>query len=224
MAATVVSVVIFLCGVLVGRGVRIQRGAIAEAAAMNEAPAPDVVRAASTPPAAPEGTDPTAVAAPPSPVDDLSYPNRLDNNDQQPVEEFKPAAPRNNAPRAVAAARPASRPAPAVAKAVETPAAPQTAEKKTAPPVPVPIPSPAPTPAVGDGFAVQVAAVNVRDDADAIVKKLSSKGYSAYVQQPPNGTGSVFRVRVGTFKTRREAETVAARLQKEEQFTPWITR
>ncbi len=30
----------------------------------------------------------------------------------------------------------------------------------------------------------------------------------------------MFRVRVGTFKTRREAETVAARLQKEEQFKP----
>jgi len=33
-----------------------------------------------------------------------------------------------------------------------------------------------------------------------------------------------YRVRVGKFKTKREAETVAARLQKEEQFKPWITR
>ena len=32
------------------------------------------------------------------------------------------------------------------------------------------------------------------------------------------------RVRVGTFKTRKEAETTAAKLQKEEQFKPWITR
>jgi hypothetical protein len=32
MAATVVSVVIFLCGVLVGRGVRVERGAAAETA------------------------------------------------------------------------------------------------------------------------------------------------------------------------------------------------
>ena len=31
-------------------------------------------------------------------------------------------------------------------------------------------------------------------------------------------------MRVGKFKTRREAETVAAKLQKEEQFKPWITR
>ena len=41
---------------------------------------------------------------------------------------------------------------------------------------------------------------------------------------PANGTPSVFRVRVGKFTTRREAETVAARLQKEEQFKPWVTR
>ena len=33
-----------------------------------------------------------------------------------------------------------------------------------------------------------------------------------------------YRVRVGKFKTKREAEQVAARLQKEEQFKPWITR
>jgi len=34
----------------------------------------------------------------------------------------------------------------------------------------------------------------------------------------------VYRVRVGKFPTRREAETIAARLQKEEQFKPWVTR
>jgi cell division protein FtsN len=34
----------------------------------------------------------------------------------------------------------------------------------------------------------------------------------------------VYRVRIGKFKTRREAETMAAKLQKEEQFNPWITR
>ncbi len=34
----------------------------------------------------------------------------------------------------------------------------------------------------------------------------------------------VYRVRIGKFKTRREAETMATKLQKEEQFNPWITR
>jgi cell division protein FtsN len=44
------------------------------------------------------------------------------------------------------------------------------------------------------------------------------------VISPAGGTPSVYRVRVGKFPTRREAETMAARLQKEEQFKPWVTR
>ena len=64
----------------------------------------------------------------------------------------------------------------------------------------------------------------MRSEADAIARRLSSKGYAAYVLTPATGTPSVFRVRVGKFTTRREAESVAARLQKEEQFKPWVTR
>ena len=76
----------------------------------------------------------------------------------------------------------------------------------------------------GQGFAVQIAALNIRSEADAIARRLSSKGYQAYVLAPPSGTPSVYRVRVGKFPTRREAESMAARLQREEQFKPWITR
>ena len=55
---------------------------------------------------------------------------------------------------------------------------------------------------------------------------LTGPGFGApvHVLTPANGTPSVFRVRVGKFNTRREAETVAAKLQKEEQFKPWVTR
>src|SRR6185295_6498299 len=71
MAATVVSVVIFLCGVLVGRGVRTER-TVAQAAALSEAP-PDILP--STPPSEPSaiqaGADPR-MAPPPAPVDEKS--------------------------------------------------------------------------------------------------------------------------------------------------------
>ncbi len=70
---------------------------------------------------------------------------------------------------------------------------------------------------------MQVAAVNARGEADAIVKRLSGKSYSAYVETP-KGSAAVFRVRVGPFKTRREAQAVADRLKKEEKFKPWVTR
>ena len=62
------------------------------------------------------------------------------------------------------------------------------------------------------------------DEADAIVKRLAGKGYPAYVVTPAKGTAAIYRVRVGKFKDRHEADTVAARLQKEEQFKPWIVR
>ena len=76
----------------------------------------------------------------------------------------------------------------------------------------------------GPGFAIQLAALGKRDEADGIARRLTGKGYPAYVMTPEAGAPAVFRVRVGKFKDRREAEVVAARLQKEEQFKPWIVR
>jgi len=89
-----------------------------------------------------------------------------------------------------------------------------------------PAPAAAPPSATtqGQGWAVQVAALNARPEADAVAKRLSAKGYTAFVLPPATGTPMVFRVRVGKFGTKREAETIAAKLQKEEQFKPWITR
>ena len=71
---------------------------------------------------------------------------------------------------------------------------------------------------------MQIAALNVRSEADAIAKRLTSKGYAAYVLTPASGTPQVYRVRIGKFGSRREAETIATKLEKEEQFKPWITR
>src|SRR5512135_2093618 len=83
MAATVVSVVIFLCGVLVGRGVRAERvAAMAEASALSGVPPADVPAAdaptATAPPAATSADSDPTKAAPPPAVDDLSYFNRLE--------------------------------------------------------------------------------------------------------------------------------------------------
>jgi cell division septation protein DedD len=61
-------------------------------------------------------------------------------------------------------------------------------------------------------------------DADTIAKRLSSKGYGVFIVAPGAAAPALYRVRVGRFKTRREAESAASRLQKEEQFKPWVTR
>jgi cell division septation protein DedD len=196
MAATVVSVVIFLCGVLVGRGVRAERaGSVAESGGLPGDTPTEIappLRSAPTP----AGSDPTAAAPPPA-VDDLSYFKRLERPSQS-TENIKVA------------------PAPAVPVAA--------AEKSAVAQVRAAKPAVATAAKDSSGYAVQVAALNIRGEADAIAKRLASKGYAAYVMAPANGTPAVFRVRVGKFGTRREAETVAAKLQKEEQFKPWITR
>ncbi len=221
MAATVVSVVIFLCGVLVGRGVRAQTGAIADNAPVSPAAetTPPPAAAPAPPPAA--GSDPTTVAAPPPAAEELSYFNRLEKSNAPP-EQLKPAPGKNAAP--VERAAPAQSPAAAAPRAVPPPPTPKEPARTAPGAAPVSATSGGPAEPAGPGFAVQIAALNVRSEADAIAKRLSSKGYAAYVLSPATGTPSVFRVRVGKFTTRREAESVAARLQKEEQFKPWVTR
>ncbi len=225
MAATVVSVVIFLCGVLVGRGVRAQTGGVADNAPTSTVAETTPTQAPIPAPAPAAGSDPTTVTAPPPAADELSYFTRLEKSNAPP-EQLKPSPEKNAAP----VERSASTPPPAAAAPRTLPAPPPASAKE---PARAPAPAIAPPPVAaapssaepaGQGFAVQIAALNVRSEADAIAKRLSSKGYTAYVLAPANGTPSVFRVRVGKFNTRREAETVAAKLQKEEQFKPWVTR
>jgi cell division septation protein DedD len=219
MAATVVSVVIFLCGVLVGRGVRAERN-VADSTPIASPADPAPQPAPANPPQPAPGSDPTTAAAPPPAADDLSYFKRLEKPNAQP-EQLKADSTRRPSAVAEKAAQP-SGPAPSAAAKPGRPE-PQRPEPARPEPVASDASSQAPEPS-GAGFAVQIAALNIRSEADAIAKRLSSKGYAAYVITPSNGTPAVYRVRVGKFPTRREAETVAARLQKEEQFKPWVTR
>ena len=190
---------------------RAERSAsVPESTAAGIEPAPQV-----TPAATPAGSDPTAAAPPPT-VDDLSYFNRLEKQ-TQPVEDLKPASAGANTS---ASARQA--PAPVPAQAAQ--AAPPKPSPVAPPPAAAPVATSVPAAPPGEGYVIQVAAMREHGDADAMAKRLSSKGYSAFVMAPGAATPTMYRVRVGKFKTRREAEVVASRLQKEEQFKPWITR
>jgi cell division septation protein DedD len=220
MAATVVSVVIFLCGVLVGRGVRAERGAVA----MADVPAADQI--------APTGTTSTlettalhTASAPPAAVDER--PSLFERLEKDPgLDELKtpaskpaqaPAAPPVSIPRTAPVAVSAPPPSPKPASAPPPKQAP-------APAASTPASRPATPPASGakSGYVVQLAALNSRGEADAMVKRLNAKGYEAFVQVPAENAPAIFRVRVGNYPTRGEAETVAARLQKEGQFKPWV--
>jgi cell division septation protein DedD len=201
MAVTVVAVVIFLCGVMVGRGVRAPRATEVAATAIETPNDPTALNQAATPGPPPESA--SSPSAPEASKEPLSYPDRLATT-APPTEVLKD---------------PVTRP-PLVETAVATaPAAPPVRQTNAKPSRP-----PQSEPASGGGYVVQVTAVTVRSEADAIAKRLQSKGFPSFVSSPSAGAARVYRVRIGKYTDRREAETVARRLEKEEQFKPWITR
>ncbi len=211
MASTVVAVVIFLCGVMVGRGVRAQRPALEAAVEAATDPTSGVTAAVPVAPA-PAATSNAPVAA----QETLTYPSRLEG--QEPVlETLKPGSgirDSGSVKRApLVAAKPVApkrEPARRITPPPDANAAPASANASGEP--------------TGNGFVVQVAAVNDRREAETIATRLAGKGYPSFVTTPPNGAARTFRVRIGKYPTRREAEAIAARLQKEDQFKPWITR
>ena len=76
-----------------------------------------------------------------------------------------------------------------------------------------------------DGYAIQVTTLRESEAAERMAQGLLEKGYPAFVVPPAPGVPvSVFRVRVGTYTDRDEAEQVLRRLEGEESLKPWITR
>jgi len=217
MATTVVSVVIFLCGVLVGRGVKGETVSAAEAAAVSPsaAPAPTV-----PPTAAPTGEPRTPAAK------DYTYSARLEN--EKPVAESLKAtseAKITPAEERKPATEPAATPETPAATPVATPPAttpPATAATRGTTTSAPPPGSPTPRPGT---WAVQVVALTDRAAAMVVVQRLTSKGYNAYLVSPQAGAPvQNYKVQVGRYADRSEAEQIKARLKKEEQFEPWILR
>jgi cell division septation protein DedD len=181
MVVTVASAVVFLFGVLVGRGVRSERGEAADnapIAATSTAPQPVA-----------EGTPP---AEPPAPAnetpDELSYTKRL-QGESAPPETLKPEAP------------PAAQAPPAA-----TPEPPSSASAGGRP----------------GAWIVQVGAFGNAGAARDVVRQLSAKGYPAFLVNPTPGMPVIFRVQVGGYANRSEADQVARRIEKEDQFKPVV--
>ena len=162
----------------------------------------------STPAAAPVATQPAPVVSNP------------------PVTTLPAPAP---APAPVTTA-PASPPpsAPPVDSAKVTPTVtvpPPKAAETTKPPAKekvIPSEKPATTEAPANServFSVQVAAYNVKSQADAMVAKLKKSGYEARV----DGTGAPFRVRIGKYATQSQAAAVQRSL-KAKQITGFVVQ
>jgi cell division septation protein DedD len=167
--------------------------------------------------------------APITALETLTYPTLLEDRNP-PAETLAPAPAAEPvvSPRAAvvsAAPKPAPADRPAATTATESGAAgPATARPAAVKPAAGDAESAAGIAALaeprGNGFVVQVAAVRQRAEAVTIARRLASKGYPAFV----TAAGANFRVRIGKFDDRREAERTAGRLEREEQFKPWITR
>jgi DedD protein len=199
MALVVLSVVIFLLGVSVGRGVRGTLGPAAEATEAAQMREPVV------------GTMPPPTAPRPG---DLSYHETL---------QGRPTSPATNKP-ADAPSRPASPPPPPTAE--PTPATPTTTTVKpsTAPPAPQAakpgaaatseVAKPGSPPPAAGGWLVQTGAFRTKPAADQLASQLRAKGFAAFVDgQGPDR--SKYRVRVGPFADRAQAEAAATRLKSE---------
>ena len=63
-------------------------------------------------------------------------------------------------------------------------------------------------------YLVQVAAVNSKSKADDLKSRLKESGIKAYSEKISTKDGDRFRVRVGPFATREEAEKMQARVKK----------
>jgi cell division septation protein DedD len=189
MAAVAIAVVVFLCGVMVGRGVH---DATIAAAGTN------IVTGSEVSPAS--GLTPADVRK------ELDYQRRLES----PRVEDKLEGTSTNPEQLVAGAT--QRPATEETKPVE----PEPAQN---PPAQASGGAPPSTTLLGSATGV---ALKTEDAAGTLVSQLRAKGYRAYVESGES-TG-LFRVRVGRFQNRTEADKVAQMLRDTERFKPFVTQ
>ena len=187
MAATVVASVIFLTGVLVGRGVRAQRAEAADEPIAAASPSQPVTEAA------PAAAEPPAPAA--ETPDELSYHKRL-QGETPPPEQLKPDTPS--------------------APPVQTPPAPSAAA-----PQPAAAPD-VPTAGKPGNWVVQVTALRDAAAAQKQVRDLAAKGFPSFLVNPGAGMPVIYRVQIGGYATRTEAEQIARRLETEQDFKPVV--
>ena len=193
MAATVVLVFTFLCGVQIGRNVGGDRGVVSDSS--------DVTASAAAPPtastpteAAPSSGPPAAEPPAPAQDDELSYAKRLQQAEpaateklpapvQQPIVATKAPAPKAAPPQAAPAADAGGRPG---------------------------------------AWIVQLSANKDRGVAANTARDLVTKGYPAFVLDPSPGAPAIYRVQVGGYPDRDKADQAARRLEKDEHFKPYV--
>lgn len=190
MCAVVLTVVVFLFGVSVGRQVPATAAQEAETVSV---PPPS---AAAEPAGQPAGETPAA-------ANEASYMDALQGSTEDPTKAAPPAPVSDEPTTVVQVAEAAPPPVPAKKAAPPPPAGAKAAPKAT------------PAPAGANAWFVQVGAYAGNDVANREVTKLKGRGYPATVfTEPPTVPGPRYKVRVGPYE-RAEADSVRAQLSKE---------
>ncbi len=213
MAATVVAVVVFLCGVLVGRGVPVggSRGRGTDPASLGRRAINDLSPATLSIPS----SEPSAAALT---SDDLTYPRRLrggtGESDRVGDCSGAPVAPPVEAEAVVSAEVEGGENDPGVEES-----SPRVEE-------PVSVGADFESPVVPEGaYVVQVIALQALAPAQQIAAGLVEKGFQAFVLDPfPDDPVTFYRVQVGPFAGKTEAARIRDRLRSEEGLGPFITR
>lgn len=73
-------------------------------------------------------------------------------------------------------------------------------------------------------WTIQVKATPLKADAEMLAGRIGAKGYAVAVVTTVSGGRTIYRVRVGRFTRRDEADDVRARLANEEQMETWVVR
>jgi cell division septation protein DedD len=102
----------------------------------------------------------------------------------------------------------------------------ELSERRAAPsPPPKPNNRDVPTSAKSGKWLVQVLVSTDGHAAAAVVKKLASKGYPAFLVSPvAGGSKQFFKVQVGRYANRSDAERISQRIRRDEQFECQILR
>jgi cell division septation protein DedD len=205
MASTVVAVVIFLCGVMVGRGVSENR-------IVPGAPVQQDFSALPGETEVPPDLDPELYS--PDIPDELEYSRVLQSPTSPPPERLPAVAAPERKEESNAAAPGADEAPPSFEPAREP------AVKADNPPKPKPDTRAAaqgleaPT---GSGYAVQVASLTKLSDAQAIRNDLIGKGYKSFITETSTRPKR-YRVRVGAYPTLSKARAAEQQLKKVEKF------
>ena len=216
LAAVTVCVLIFVLGVMIGKGQKEAEFAAAARNEKNQTPSePDanpprqaLTDLASDARSKDESLPKEAVAENPAPVkeEEEKKPEKIAATEKKQPEKKPEKQPEKYAYEELDKAEPA---AVAEKKAQDEPVTEEIAEDE-------------PKPAGNSRYTVQVMATSSKPKAEEQITRLKSRGYKPFMDESKTGEVSVFKVRVGKFADTDEAKKMASRIKSDLKLETWV--